>query len=167
MGTTWRTPCAGECSGSKRGVVMSGNLERSSWKLDDIWETAAAEVEDVDLLSIVLPPGRRRQLFLTSINNECFLKKSAPRMGLSTLATRNEWRAEKLGRSKRMDFLPKVSMKVPFAARNLWPRLGERSLLDLLADKKDVGKTDMSAPLSIKKEHFEVESNTLILKCLC
>ena len=97
---------------------------------------------------------------MTSINNECFLKKSAPRIGLSTLATLNEWRAEKLGRSKRMDFLPKVSMKVPFAALSLCPCLGGRALIDLLADKKDVGNTDMSAPLSIKKEHFEVASHT-------
>ena len=107
---------------------------------------------------MTLPPGRRRQLFLTSIRSECFLKKSAPSMGLSTLATLKEWRAEKPGKVKSNDFLPKVSIKVPFAARRRCPGRGKTA--EFLSDKKESGKTDMSAPLSIKNEHFDVESDT-------
>ena len=59
-----------------------------------------------------------------------------------------------------MDFLPKVSIKVPFAARRRWPCLGKKLPVDCFLDKKEIGNTDMSAPLSIKKEHFEAESKT-------
>ena len=51
-----------------------------------------------------------------------------------------------------------VSIKVPFAARRRCPCLGKTA--DFWSGKNESGKTDMSAPLSIKKEHFDVESNT-------
>ena len=79
-------------------------------------------------------------------------------MGLSTLAILNECCAEKPGRVNVIDFLPKVSIKVPFAARRRCPGLGK--IADFCSGRKESGKTEMSAPLSIKNEHCEVESNT-------
>ena len=59
-----------------------------------------------------------------------------------------------------MDFCPKVSIKVPLAARRRWPGLGKELPKDFSLDKKEIGNTDMSAPLSIKKEYFDAESKT-------
>ena len=92
------------------------------------------------------------------MRSEWFLKKSAPKIGLSTLATLKECLAEKPGSVKSIDFFPKVSINVPFAARSLCPGLGNPA--DFLSVRKESGKTEMSAPLSIKNWHFEVESST-------
>ena len=79
---------------------------------------------------------------------ENFLKKSAPKIGCATLATRKECLAEKPGSRKVNDLVPKVSMVEPLAAFRRWPGRGEGSLP--LVGKNERGRTDMSAPLSIK-----------------
>ena len=156
VGTTCWTPCAGSCSGSKRGLMMSGKRARISGKFNS--EMLGDDDDELD--STMPPSGNRRQLLLTSMRRECFLKKSAPKIGLATLATRKQCRAEKPGSSRDTDFLPNVSINVPLAARRRWPGRGVGDLLLLLLSIKDKGNTEMSAPLSTKKEHCDAESKT-------
>ena len=91
---------------------------------------------------------------------ENFLKKSAPKIGCATLATRKECLAEKPGNCKVKDLVPKVSMVEPLAALRRWPGRGMGALLLLSLIIKDNGITEMSAPLSTRKEHLEVASKT-------
>ena len=81
-------------------------------------------------------------------------------MGLATLATRKQCRVENPGSSRETDFLPKVSIKVPLAARSRCPGRDAGVLLVLVFSIKDKGNTEMSAPLSTKKEHCDTESKT-------
>ena len=87
---------------------------------------------------------------------ECFLKKSAPSNGCATLATLNVCLVEKPGRTKEIVFLPKVSIDEPLAARRRCP--GRARSWE--AWRKDTGRTDMSAPLSTRKEVSEALSKT-------
>ena len=61
-------------------------------------------------------------------------------------------------RFKLTDLVPKVSMKDPFAARRRCPGRGRRDVEQ--AGKKDKGITEMSAPVSTKKENSDSLSNT-------
>ena len=56
--------------------------------------------------------------------------------------------------------MPKVSIKEPFAALKRCPGHGVDGLEFALIVKKDKGSTDMSAPVSTKKEDPEDSSKT-------
>ena len=56
--------------------------------------------------------------------------------------------------------MPKASIKEPFAALKRCPGRGVGGLEPALVAKKDKGSTDMSAPVSTKKEDREDSSKT-------
>ena len=72
------------------------------------------------------------------------MKKSVPSMGFETSAKVNEWEERKAPKSRRKVHVPKVLMEDPFAARREAVGRQERVA-------GEAGKTDISAPVSIKK----------------
>ena len=140
---------------SNFGTVISGYLAKISVKVSD---TGASTARRLGVLSMTVPLESLRQFDFTSIKMECLRKKSAPRSGCETLATLKECFTVNPGRESVSVFVPKVSIKVPFAARRRCPGRGTRSLCDL--GRKEIGITEMSAPLSIKNEVPEALSNT-------
>ena len=107
--------------------------------------------------AIAVPPGKRRQLCLQSIVIECFRKNSAPKMGWLTRATLKECLTLNPERFKSIDLVPKVSINEPFAALRRCPGL-KRGLEE--GDKKVKGITEMSAPVSTKKDNLDTVSST-------
>ena len=91
---------------------------------------------------------------------EFLRKKSAPRIGCPTLATRKECDTENPPNRRRSVLVPKVSMYEPLAARRRCPGWAGGSFAPCLTFKNDNGSTEMSAPVSTKKADLEEVSQT-------
>ena len=126
---------------------MAGKRDSSSENLSCCGTaTLVADTWGRGALWITLPLGNLKQLPFTSIKIENFLKKSAPKIGCATLATRKECFVVIPGNFSESVLVPKVSIKEPLAARRRWPGRDTKG-----TDLKEVGSTEMSAPLSTRK----------------
>ena len=118
---------------SSTGAWLHQSLQRPPAKMAGWALTTGDDDDDLE-----------RHLWATSMRRLFARKKSEPRIGFFTSANRKRCVSLRPGRDKKIDLLPKVLMADPFAA--------VRDTEGQFLCAADAGKTDMSAPLSSKKE---------------